>query len=307
MAKNNKKNHSQKKPNKTAHSPKTAHAKNAQAKKGSGGVKDLFKKVADKLKGKPEPKSSSKPEAKKTSTKAAAPQKEKSAGDKGPKSLKLKAFDSAKADKINKIVEKEKLAKATQAAAAEKTKKKGKKGPEKEELELEDDFVADDIGGNEIEEYEDELRAVEETDEEIEEIETEVTVVVEKSEDEEIILTDAEGRRYCRARDCDQAAAVDLYCRYHYLLFWKKIQVRKKILMDGKLERYVVELTGRYPDKFLEMIWRDLRTEKDFVSAIQELEIDESNPENEFEEDTQSFIDEVRGMSDTGAVDEEEY
>jgi hypothetical protein len=100
-------------------------------------------------------------------------------------------------------------------------------------------------------------------------------------------------------------AGVDCYCRYHYLLYWKKIQVRKKILTDGKLERYVEELTSRYPDKFLEMIRRDLRTEKDFLSAIQELEIDESNLENEFEEDTQTFIDEVRGINEGASIDEE--
>ncbi len=128
--------------------------------------------------------------------------------------------------------------------------------------------------------------------------------------DEEIVLTDAEGRRYCRARDCDQISVVDAYCRYHYLLFWKKIQVRKKILIDGKLERYVEELTSRYPDKFLEMLRRDLRTEKDFLGAIQELEIDESAGENEFEEDTTAaYIEEVRGMGDNGSsgVEDDEY
>jgi hypothetical protein len=91
-------------------------------------------------------------------------------------------------------------------------------------------------------------------------------------------------------------------------MFWKKIQVRKKILVDGKLERYVEELTARYPDKFLEMIRRDLRTEKDFLSAIQELEIDESANEKDFEEDNSAFIEEVRGVGEsTGSVDEDEY
>ena len=127
--------------------------------------------------------------------------------------------------------------------------------------------------------------------------------------DEDIYLTDAEGNRYCRVRDCDQISTVDAYCRFHYLLLWKKIQIRKRILMDGKLEYYVVELTSRYPDKFLEMIRKDLRTQKDFLSAIQELEIDESGLENEYddEEDTQSFIDEVRGtgMAENESVGDE--
>jgi hypothetical protein len=114
-------------------------------------------------------------------------------------------------------------------------------------------------------------------------------------EDEEIVLTDADGRRYCRVKDCDQLANVDSYCRYHYLLFWKNIQNRKKILSEGKLERYVEELTARYPDKFLELLRKDLRSEKDFTSAIQELEIDEG-ADSEFEDEAQSYLDEVRGM-----------
>lgn len=127
---------------------------------------------------------------------------------------------------------------------------------------------------------------------------------------EEIILTDAQGRRYCRTRDCDQAAIVEGYCRYHYLLYWKKIQVRKKILDEGKLERYIEELTARYPDKFLEMLQKDLKTEKDFLAAIQELEIDESATEGEFEDETQSYIEEVRGITESGggsAREEEDF
>lgn len=125
--------------------------------------------------------------------------------------------------------------------------------------------------------------------------------------EEEIVLLDAEGRRYCRVRECDQAAAVDGYCRYHYLLYWKNIQVRKKILSEGKLERYIEELTARYPDKYLEMLKKDLRTEKDFLAAIQELEIDESSVDNEYEDEAQNYLDEVRGMSsETGSNDRDE-
>ncbi len=125
-----------------------------------------------------------------------------------------------------------------------------------------------------------------------------------EDEEEEIVLTDAEGRRYCRVKDCDQLSSVDGYCRYHYLLFWKKIQIRKKILTEGKLERYVEELTARYPDKFLEILRKDLRSEKDFQGAIQELEIDESAVDNEFEDEAQTYIDEVRG--DVAPAREEE-
>ncbi|MES2854521.1 MAG: hypothetical protein V4692_01605 [Bdellovibrionota bacterium] len=118
-----------------------------------------------------------------------------------------------------------------------------------------------------------------------------------QEEEEEIVLLDAEGRRYCRVKDCDQSAAVDGgYCRYHYLLFWKNIQNRKKILSEGKLERYIEELTARYPDKYLDMLRKDMRTEKEFMAAIAELEIDEAAVDSEFEDEAQSYQDELRGM-----------
>lgn len=125
---------------------------------------------------------------------------------------------------------------------------------------------------------------------------------------EEVILTDAEGRRYCRVKDCDQSSVVEAYCRYHYLLYWKKIQVRKKILDEGRLERYIEELTARYPDKFLDMLRKDLRSEKEFLAAIQELEIDEAAMEAEMEDDAAPEIEEVRGISDVvSGRDEEEF
>jgi hypothetical protein len=195
---------------------------------------------------------------------------------------------------------------------AKKTTGRKGKAAKKEKEEAVDDFVdTDDLlgGESEIAEYEEELQAVEELDEDYGDDDTDFTLDGSQDDENEIILTDAEGRRYCRVKDCDQIAMVDGYCRYHYLLLWRKIQIRKKILADGKLEKYVEELTARYPDKFLEMIRKDLKTEKDFLSAISELEIDESATENDFEEDTQTFIDEVRGLGDSPStgVEDDDY
>lgn len=125
--------------------------------------------------------------------------------------------------------------------------------------------------------------------------------------DDEVILTDAEGRRYCRATDCDQIGLVDGYCRFHYLLFWKKIQNRKKILADGKLERYIEELTARYTDKFIELLRKDLRTEKDFMAALQELELDDSSSNAADEDEAKSYIEEISGVAAPEARDDEGY
>lgn len=141
------------------------------------------------------------------------------------------------------------------------------------------------------------------------EVENEPAVVdakVESKAVKDIILTDAEGRILCRVKDCDQPSVVESYCRYHYLFFWKKIQNRKKILSEGKLEQYIEELTSRYPLKFLELIRKDLSSEPDFMSAIQELDIDEASTDVDSFED-ENFMEEVRGISsvDTERVDDE--
>lgn len=126
-------------------------------------------------------------------------------------------------------------------------------------------------------------------------------------EDEEVILTDAEGRRYCRSTDCDQIGLVDGYCRYHYLYYWKKIQNRKKILADGKLDRYIEELTSRYIDKFVELLRKDLRTEKDFLAAVQELELDGSDTQSSGDDDdAKTYIEEVSGMGGSDNVRDDE-
>jgi len=186
-----------------------------------------------------------------------------------------------------------------------KIKTKSKKVEKKPEEDIESDLIGDDeFGESEIAEYEEDLKAVEDDEEDT------VLELTEDDEDadkkdEEVYLTDSEGRRLCKVRDCDQVAAVEVYCRYHYLLLWKKIQIRKQILNDDKLVKYIEDLTTRYTDKFLDVMKKDLKTEKDFLAVIQEMELDEnalSDSENESEDEVQSFADEIRGIGEAPAA-----
>ena len=245
---------------------------------------------------------------KKTSAKASKPTK---SVDKGKLAVASKAKPQVKATpaKAQPAAAKAKTQSSPEPKKESKKVKALKKEPKakKEELDLFDD--GDVPESEELLEYQEELDVADETEESLEAEDAlleSAAVTAGSDSEEDVILTDAEGNRYCRAKDCDQISSVDSYCRFHYLLFWKKIQVRKEILQDGKLEKYVDDLTSRYPDKFLEMLRKDLRTTKDFLTAIAELEIDESAGENEFEEDAQTFIDEVRGISDTGASMEDD-
>ena len=212
-----------------------------------------------------------------------------------------------KAEAPKKVETKAVVAESVKTPKADaKLKSKSKKTEKKATAEEDDDFSFDDnFGDSEISDYEDDLKDVEEVDEE-ENLDL-TDDEEEEQKDEEIYLTDSEGRRLCRVRDCDQVASVEGYCRFHYLLLWKKIQIRKAILIDGKLEKYVEDLTSRYPDKFLEMIRKDLKSEKEFLMAIQELEIDESalNENDGNDDEVQSFSDEIRGIGDAPSMDDD--
>jgi hypothetical protein len=242
------------------------------------------------VKAKVQAKSAAKPTAK---AKAAPPKKEAKAV--------LK-----KAEAPKKVEAKAPVAESVKQTKADAKLKSKSKKVEKKSTDEDDDFSFDDnFGDSEISDYEDDLKDVEEADE-AEDLELS-DEDEETQKDEEIYLTDSEGRRLCRVRDCDQVAGVEGYCRYHYLLLWKKIQVRKSILQDGKLEKYVEDLTSRYPDKFLEMIKKDLKSEKDFLGAIQELEIDESalGDVDGADDEVQSFSDEIRGIGEAPSMDDD--
>ena len=90
---------------------------------------------------------------------------------------------------------------------------------------------------------------------------------------EQVVLTNAEGKQFCHHKECDQVATTDIYCRHHYISLWDLIQRKKKILEGGMLEKFMQEITTRYPDKFLDMIRKTLSTERDFTTTLQELEI----------------------------------
>ncbi len=228
----------------------------------------------------------------KVSAKKAAPKKKASVKTTKAKTKKVAPKAASKVTKVKKAAAPAVEVPVTETPKAQPKVKKAA-APIKETITLED----------EIAQYEEIKKKSPEEMEELRELLGEVD-----AEDEvEIALRDAEGRLYCKMRECDELATVDGYCRYHYIKLWKKIQLRKKILTDGKLEKYIEELTLRYPDKYIEMIRADLRSEKHFLAAIQELEIDDVNDEPIDSDDDQGLMDEVRGLQTAGDGDDDSF
>ncbi|MCC6277408.1 MAG: hypothetical protein IT289_05785 [Oligoflexia bacterium] len=129
-------------------------------------------------------------------------------------------------------------------------------------------------------------------------------VVAAKVEVAEVILTNADGKQYCRAADCDAEGTTDGYCRFHYIALWKRNRAKTKILQGGKLDKYIEDLTAKYPDRYLEILRKDLSSEKDFNLIISEMDVEDSNDEAESEEEASRFIEEVRGGIPTSDDDE---
>jgi hypothetical protein len=125
--------------------------------------------------------------------------------------------------------------------------------------------------------------------------------------EEEVVLTNAEGQRYCRVIDCDEAAVIDGHCRLHYIMYWKRNKNKVKILEGGKLDKYIEELTQRYPDKYLEMLRKDLLTEKEFNSIITEMDADDAAEDEAENDDDGRFVDEVRGVAAATTDDDDGF
>ena len=264
-------------------------------------VKKTQKKAAVSKKPATKPKAKvSAPKASKNNVKTAKPAKAAA-----PKPTAKVAASKASASKtpLPKVAKAEPLKKgpAPKAeTAAKKSDKKSKDNLKKDQLGFDDGY--EDNFDDEVAQYED-LKT--KTPEQMEELRA---LLGEDTDDEvEIALRDAEGRLYCRMRECDELSLVDGYCRFHYLKLWKKIQLRKKILTDGKLEKYIEELTLRYPDKYIEMIRDDLKSEKHFLAAIQELEIEDVNEEAVESDEDQGLLEEVRGIQTIGDTDDDSF
>ena len=80
--------------------------------------------------------------------------------------------------------------------------------------------------------------------------------------------------------------------------------------MDGgKLQKYIEEFTSKYSDKYVEVLRKDLKTEKDFLNAVHELELDENNSsQTNYGEEDKTYLEEIRGVSsDSSTRAEDDY
>ncbi len=102
--------------------------------------------------------------------------------------------------------------------------------------------------------------------------EKELQDILEKENESKMILKDMMGRDYCLVESCDSPSIVEGYCRLHYFAGWKVILQRKKMLEEGFLEKIFFRLLEKYSGAILEYMFKDLSSEKSFLSVSKKLE-----------------------------------
>ena len=117
--------------------------------------------------------------------------------------------------------------------------------------------------------------------------------------------SEGHNERMCRENACENVATTKGYCRLDYIKNWKKIKRKEMILKEGKLNQYIEELVGKYPDKYIDVIRQDLSSEVNFNKVIHDLELDESIDDLDYDGDSiDSLIGSIR-KEDEGGFDDE--
>ena len=87
------------------------------------------------------------------------------------------------------------------------------------------------------------------------------------------LIKDVKGQHYCHDEHCDQPAVTDIYCRYHYLALWPKIQHRKNLLKNSYLLKTTHYLIRTFGEKALNFMLNDFKSEKSLESALKEMNL----------------------------------
>lgn len=105
--------------------------------------------------------------------------------------------------------------------------------------------------------------------------------------------------RICKDENCKNAATTEGYCRLHYLRNWRRIKEEAGKKSAKKLNRYIEYVIKKHPDRYLDIIKKDLRSPT-FNRDIEERfgyddeEADEILGEPAYEEEIERLIKQLK-------------
>ncbi len=103
--------------------------------------------------------------------------------------------------------------------------------------------------------------------------------------------------RICKEEGCHNSATTEGYCRLHYLRNWKRLRDEKRKRQAKRLNRYIEGVMREHPDRYVEIIKKELRS-PDFVRSVDEAAGAERSEELLFDDATyDEEVDElIRGL-----------
>jgi hypothetical protein len=107
--------------------------------------------------------------------------------------------------------------------------------------------------------------------------------------------------RICKEEGCKNAATSGGYCRLHYLKNWKKLKQAEHERAAKKLNRYVESVIRRHPDRYVEIIKKELKSQNFGKLVDDQFGYDEEdNVFNEptYDEDVRELIEKFRKDSE---------
>ena len=104
----------------------------------------------------------------------------------------------------------------------------------------------------------------------------------------------------CVMEGCEENKTTGDFCRLHYISKWKRLKKKERVLAEKRLNKYIEELTARYPDEYLEVIKRDLSSDKNFSELLQDLEIEDVDEVVGVDEEDEDFGKKFRPEDDEG-------
>lgn len=77
--------------------------------------------------------------------------------------------------------------------------------------------------------------------------------------------------KICIEEGCKNAQTTKDYCRLHYLKNWKRIKQAEQKKAADKLNKYVEGIVKKFPEKYVDVIRREIRTDRgDLQRAVDE-------------------------------------
>lgn len=88
----------------------------------------------------------------------------------------------------------------------------------------------------------------------------------------------------CVKKGCKNEATTLKFCRLHYIASSEQKYKKGLVAKEKMLESYMKAITKRYPDRYLEIIKKDLSSPESFKKTIKELDIDQDITLDDFNE-----------------------